>query len=80
MENRTPAQKVMVDLLLLNELNAEGCPACGGRFTLGETVVSACGAWDDGAKYIHEKEAILDPKTKTYFERSYYQSNIKNPN
>ena len=77
MENTKPSQKVMVDLLLLNELNAEGCPACGGRFTLGEMVVSACGTWDGGAKYIHEKEAVFDPKAKSYFERSYYQSDIK---
>lgn len=79
MENTTSTQKVLVDLLLLNELNAEGCPACGGRFTLGETAVSGYGAWSGGTKYMHEKEAIFDPKTKAYFERSYYQTNTKKP-
>jgi hypothetical protein len=77
MENKTQGQKVIVDLLLLNELNAGGCPACGGRFTLGETVVSACGAWGDGPQYIHEAEAIFDAGTNCYYERSHYHSDIK---
>ena len=38
--------KMMLDLGKVNELNAEGCAACGRKFTLGETVVLACGAWE----------------------------------
>jgi hypothetical protein len=31
-------QKLIVDLETLNRYNAEGCPACGRKFALGETV------------------------------------------
>jgi hypothetical protein len=70
--------KSIIDLLKLNELNAEGCPACGRKFTLGEPVVMACGAWDGGPKYIHENEAIFDIKTNTYFERRCYDARKEN--
>ena len=66
--------KLMLTLEKLNELNAEGCAACGRKFTLGETVVLACGAWEGGAKYIHENEAVFDPKTSTYVERRCYEA------
>ena len=58
-------QKILIDLEKLNRLNAEGCPACKRKFTLGETVVIACGPWQ-GAKYIHENEAVFDITTSTY--------------
>jgi len=66
--------KMMIDLQKLNELNAAGCAACGGKFTLGETVVLACGAWEGGARYIHENEAVFDEKTSTYVERRCYEA------
>ena len=65
-------QKRIVDLELLNRLNAEGCPACGRKFSLGETVVTACGAWEGGAKMIHENEAVWDAQTCAYVERRCY--------
>jgi len=52
--------KMMLDVGKVNELNEEGCAACGRKFTLGETVVLACGAWEGGMKYIHEEEAVFD--------------------
>lgn len=61
-------QKIMLDLEKLNSLNAEGCSACKRKFTLGETVVLACGSWR-GAKYIHENEAVFDKRTSAYYER-----------
>jgi len=64
-------QKIMIDLEKLNSLNAEGCPACKRKFTLGEMVVLACGPWQ-GAKYIHENEAVFDKTTSAYFERKCY--------
>jgi len=64
-------QKLMIDLEKLNSLNAEGCPACKRKFTLGETVVLACGPWQ-GAKYIHENEAVFDKTTSAYYERKCY--------
>jgi hypothetical protein len=67
-------QKFMVDLVKLNELNAEGCAACGRKFSLGETVVVACGAWEGGPKPIHENEAVFDRKTATYVERRCYMA------
>ena len=66
--------KLMLDLGKLNELNAEGCAACGGKFTLGETVVLACGAWEGPQKYIHENEAVFDAKTASYVERRCYEA------
>ena len=71
--NRTP-QKFIVDLELLNRLNAEGCPACGQKFTLGETVVAACGAWEGGSKMIHENEAVWDSQSSSYVERRCYSA------
>ena len=64
----------MIDLEKLNTLNAEGCISCGRKFTLGETVVKACGAWDGPPKIIHESEAVWDVKTSSFIERRCYQS------
>jgi hypothetical protein len=66
--------KTIIDLEKLNSLNDEGCPACGRKFTLGEPVVLACGAWEGEPKLIHENEAIFDGVTATYFERRCYAS------
>ncbi|NVM57947.1 MAG: hypothetical protein HWN51_07505 [Desulfobacterales bacterium] len=63
--------KILIDLEKLNTLNAEGCLACGKKFSLGEEVVLARGKWE-GFKYIHENEARLDKKTNTHYERGYY--------
>jgi len=57
----------------IRDSSAEGCPACKGKFTLGETVVLACGPWE-GMKYIHESEAVFDKKTAMYYERRCYQA------
>lgn len=66
--------KIMMDLEALNTTNAQGCLACGRKFSLGDTAVLACGAWDSGPQYIHENEAVKDTKTSQYFERGYYKS------
>jgi hypothetical protein len=66
--------KTIIDLEKLNRLNEEGCPACGRKFTLGEPVVMACGAWEGPPKYIHENEAVFDEKTESFFERHCYES------
>lgn len=71
-EEKKKALKVMLDLEKLNTLNAEGCLACGGKFELGDTVVLACGAWEGGPKFIHEKEAVFDRSTASYVERKCY--------
>jgi hypothetical protein len=62
----------MMGLELLNRHNSEGCPACGHKFTLGDPVVVACGAWQGGPKVIHENEAVLDPVAGGYVERRCY--------
>lgn len=64
----------IIDREKLNTLNAEGCAACGKKFALGETAVVACGAWGDGAKIIHENEAVFDPDTGGFVERRCYQT------
>lgn len=69
MENKNLKQKILIDLEMLNQLNSAGCPACGGKFTLGETAVAACGSWEGGMKYIHENEAVFDKKTSCYTAR-----------
>lgn len=63
--------KILIDLEKLNTLNAEGCLACGRKFTLGEEEVLACGRWQ-GLKYIHENEAVLDQNSSMHYERRYY--------
>lgn len=66
--------KIIMDLEALNTTNAQGCPACGHKFSLGDSAVLACGAWGSGPQYIHENEAVLDAETHGYFERGYYRS------
>jgi hypothetical protein len=63
--------RILVDLEKLNTLNAEGCLACGQKFTLGEEVVLARGKWQ-GFKYIHENEAVFDKKTNEHCEQKSY--------
>ncbi len=67
----------MLDLEKVNTLNAEGCPACGKKFSLGDTVVLACGAWEGAPKYIHESEAVYDRKRRTYVERRCFEAGLK---
>jgi hypothetical protein len=67
-------QKILIDLQKLNEFNADGCSACGRKFTLGETAVVACGAWEGGAKLIHENEAVWDAENRNYVERRCFES------
>jgi len=64
----------IIDLEKLNSLNSEGCPACGRKFTLGESAVVACGAWEGGTKVIHENEAVYDPETASFVERRCYEA------
>ena len=66
--------KMMLDLGKVNELNEEGSAACRRKFTLGETVVLACGAWEGPPKYVHENEAVYDTRTSTYVERRCYEA------
>jgi hypothetical protein len=72
--NSKKGQTFMVDLEKLNTLNSEGCVSCGRKFTLGEIVVEACGAWEGGPKLIHENEAVWDTVTSTFIERRCYES------
>ncbi|MDJ0830540.1 MAG: hypothetical protein QNI92_11855 [Desulfobacterales bacterium] len=67
-------QKIILDLEKVNTLNAEGCAACGRKFTLGETAVLACGAWEGPPKYIHENEAVFDKKISGYVERKCFEA------
>lgn len=66
------SHKIIIDLEKVNTLNEDGCPACGGKFSLGEMAVPACGAWA-GLKYIHEKDAVFDPKRKAYVDRRCFE-------
>jgi hypothetical protein len=65
--------KILMNLELLNQLNAEGCLACGKKFALGEEVVLARGKWQ-GFKYIHENEAAFDPGSKSHYEKRHYRA------
>jgi hypothetical protein len=59
----------IIDLEKLNRLNAEGCPACGHKFNLGDPVVMACGAWEGGPRLIHAHEAVRDSQSGAYVEK-----------
>ncbi len=69
--------KKLVDREMMNTITS-GCAACGHPFNLGETVVLACGAWEGPPKYIHENEAVFDPRTSTYVERKCFEAG-RNP-
>ena len=69
MEEGNLKPKIMIDLEMLNLLNAQGCPACGGKFTLGETAVAACGPWGRHLRYVHENEAVFDGQSACYVVR-----------
>jgi hypothetical protein len=43
------------------------CTACGRKFNLGEPVVLACGGWE-GARWIHEEEAVFDQQCGMFVE------------
>lgn len=72
--SKKKGQTFIIDLEKLNTLNAEGCAACGRKFTLGETVVKACGAWEGPPKFIHENEAIWDENRSGFIERRCFES------
>lgn len=59
--------KIITDLEKLNATNAEGCAACGKKFSLGDTAVWAVGDWDGGPRLVHENEATFDPALSLYF-------------
>jgi hypothetical protein len=65
--------KVLIDLEKQNRLNAEGCLACGKKFSLGEEVVLARGKWQ-GYKYIHKNEAVFNKEADRHEERGYYRT------
>ena len=65
----------IMDLERLNRLNGKGCPACGQKFSLGDPVVVACGAWEGGAQVIHQNEAVFDHRTGQYIERRCFSAN-----
>jgi len=64
--------KKIVDRELLMRLKS--CEACKSSFNLGEPVVLACGAWEGPAKWIHEEDAVFDPKSNTYVERKCFKA------
>jgi hypothetical protein len=76
-KDRLKKLKIVLDLEKVNSLNAEGCPACGRKFSLGDTAVLACGAWEGRSKFIHENEAVFDKKTSSYVERRCYEAGKK---
>jgi hypothetical protein len=65
--------RVFIDLEKLNRLNAEGCLACGRKFSLGDEVVLARGKWT-GFKYIHKNEAVFDKHSNEHYERRYFRA------
>ena len=68
---KNDAFRMILDLEKLNDLNSKGY---AGKFCLGDTVVLACGPWEDGPRWLHEKEAVFDRSQGTYVERSCYKA------
>ncbi|MFZ7127987.1 MAG: hypothetical protein ACOWWM_17655 [Desulfobacterales bacterium] len=66
--------QTIADREMVNRLNAEGCPACGKKFNLGDPVVMACGAWEGPPRWIHEHEAVFDPSSNSYVERRCFET------
>ena len=72
MTTQNPQKRTYImDLERLNTYNAQGCPACGNKFNLGDIVVAACGTWN-GKKLIHENEAVFDEKISAYVDRKCF--------
>lgn len=74
MSKRDQGETFLIDLEKLNSLNSNGCPACGHKFNLGDTAVWACGAWEGGARVIHEQDAVFDHRTNGFVERKCYSA------
>jgi len=68
---RNHPMKLFLDREKLMELNSMGY---AGKFSLGETVVLACGPWDNGPRFISEKEAVYDKAANTYWEKNCYHA------
>ena len=75
----TRPNRFIMDLAHLNALNAQGCAACGRKFTLGDPVVVACGAWEGGPRVIHEQEAVFDRSSGGYIERRCHAAQAAEP-
>jgi hypothetical protein len=60
--------KTMVTLKMMSSRDGT-CAFCGHPFTLGETVVRACGGWSGGTRLVHERDAVWDPVSGMYVER-----------
>jgi hypothetical protein len=73
-EMKNKPRRLIIGLEQLNLTNAEGCPACGQKFNLGDPVVAACGAWEGGPKLIHENEAVFDNASGEYIERRCFKA------
>jgi hypothetical protein len=74
-----PKKKFLIDLEKLNTLGAQGCPACGRSFELGEVIVLARGSWE-GQKYIHEDDAVhLSPVRGRPLSASTLDSEDRSP-
>lgn len=74
MPKKRRGQTILIDLEKLNSLNKDGCPACGRKFNLGDQAVWACGAWEGGARLIHEQDAVFDARTNGFVERKCYSA------
>ena len=72
MSKKRGGNTFMIDLEKLNILNADGCPACGHKFNLGDTAVWACGAWEGGARVIHVQDAVFDRAASAHIERKCF--------
>ena len=68
------AKPFILNLEQVNRFNADGCPACGHKFALGDSVVVACGAWEGGPKPVHAAEAVFDPRSDGYVERRCFEA------
>ena len=64
----------IIDRETLMTVNAEGCAACGRKFTLGDPVVLACGAWEGKPRLVHENEAVFDRQRSVFVERKCYEA------
>jgi|GEM_PF-356869 len=72
-------REVIMNLEMFNRTDSQSCPACGKKFSLGESVVLAAGDWRDDLRLIHEKETICDIGSGRHVVRDHFVSPLEEP-
>lgn len=72
-------REVIMDLEMFNRTNPQFCPACGKKFSLGESVVLAAGDRGDDLRFIHAKETMCGIGSGRHVVRDDFVSPVEEP-